>query len=87
MGEYTRYIIKVDILTYESDHRSCLHLSKLFGCFSMMYTWAGTVLSIVLLLIPPCRYDEWIEEQRIAGRLTGPSKGFTRPVYKVCSVS
>ena len=81
MGAYTRYIIKVDILTYESDHWSCLCLS------SMMYTWAETVLSIVLLLIPPCRYDEWIEEQRIAGRLTGPSKGFTRPVYKVCSVS
>ncbi len=27
------------------------------------------------------RYDEWVEEARIAGRATGPSTGSNRPMY------
>ena len=29
----------------------------------------------------PCRYDEWIDEDRIAGKSSSPGKGTMRPAY------
>ena len=35
----------------------------------------------VFCCVPPCRYDEWIDEDRIAGKSSSPGKGTMRPAY------
>lgn len=38
-------------------------------------------LSYICPVVSPCRYDEWIDQERIVGKSSSPSKGGMRPAY------
>lgn len=63
-----RHIPPDNILTSVKSIEKCI----------MLLSYVQNLCDLHVLI---CRYDEWIEGERIAGKTTSPSKGSGRPSY------